>query len=114
APSARSRAPTAVKSIFKNARDAEMGARQTMINTLSLDERKEQEKWAMNHLKLTVACPDAFTWKRIDKGYHCNGEHHLITDEILAEGKGGVFLIGGDLEEERWGPYYASNEKTEG
>jgi hypothetical protein len=60
------------------------------------------------------ACPDAFEWTRIDDGYHCKGTHHLITDELLAEGKQGVFLIGGDIMEERWGPYYESNEKIKG
>ncbi|CZR61338.1 uncharacterized protein PAC_11234 [Phialocephala subalpina] len=112
--STKSRAPPTVKSIFTFPGDAEMGARQTIINTLSPDERQEQEKRAMNHLRLTAACPDSFTWKSIDEGYHCNGEHHLITNEVLAEGKGGVFLIGGDLESKRWGPYYASNGETEG
>jgi hypothetical protein len=49
-----------------------------------------------------------FVWARIAGGYHCGGGHHVITDELLAEGKGGIYVV---FELSRTdltlGPYYA-------
>ncbi|KAE8454296.1 hypothetical protein EG329_005221 [Mollisiaceae sp. DMI_Dod_QoI] len=108
----KSMALSGLKSLYTTEQDRTMASRQTMINSMAPSEREEQELWATQTLRHTGVCPDSFTWNRISDGYHCNGEHHLITDELLAEGTGGVYLIGGDLETERWGPYYPSNPET--
>ncbi|KUJ19437.1 uncharacterized protein LY89DRAFT_545211, partial [Mollisia scopiformis] len=95
-----------VKSVYTNPKDEKMASRQPMIEDMHGPEKKEQEEWAAKTLRLTGACPDAFSWRRVKGGYHCKGEHHFVTDDLMAENKGGVYLIGGDLETERWGPYY--------
>lgn len=110
----KSRASSNVKSIYTTPHDLDMASKQMKIKSLPPKEREQQDKWATKKLTMTDACPDAFEWRRVEEGYHCKGEHHFVTDELLAEGMRGVFLIGGDLEIERWGPYYASNERTKG
>lgn len=36
-------------------------------------------------------------WKRGEGGYQCHGNGHVVTDELLQEGKGGMICIGKDL-----------------
>ena len=37
------------------------------------------------------ACPEGYTWTRRPGGYQCNGGGHGVTDELLAERKGGIY-----------------------
>jgi hypothetical protein len=41
-------------------------------------------------------------------GYRCNGKGHAMTDEILAEGRGGLFGLPTHDWNKREGPYYPS------
>jgi hypothetical protein len=55
-------------------------------------------------------CPSGFDWRRVTDGYNCKGRGtHFISDELLAEGRGGVFYVPagphGRLKP-KWGPYY--------
>ena len=73
------------------------------------EERNRQENWAQSMIQRAGVCPQGFAWKRAEGGYHCEGKHHFITDELLAQGRGGVFVMPGGKRgkmEPRWGPYY--------
>ena len=43
-------------------------------------------------------------------GYQCNGFGHGITDELLAEGKGGLFALPAKDWNNKQGPYYPSSD----
>lgn len=86
-----------------------MASRQTRISTMAPSERKTQENWAQSMLKRTGCCPERFSWVRTrdDKGYQCQGQHHLITDNFLSKGHGGVWLLPHPRDTTlRYGPYY--------
>jgi hypothetical protein len=71
--------------------DRTMASRQTRIASLSPKEREKQEAWVESHLAtLPGLCPVGFKWKRVDelKGYQCVAGNHLITDELISEGRG--------------------------
>lgn len=99
--------PPTSTSLLSQPRDQEMALRQTRIETLPAPERREQEKWAQHMIQLTGCCPENFAWRRIAGGYQCDGGHHLIMDELLAEGEGGIMrvLFPRDLSSAN-GPYY--------
>jgi hypothetical protein len=77
------------KSMYITAFDQKMASRQPQIDSLPPEERKKQESWARAQLKLSGTCISGFTWRRVKGGYICNGTNHMVTDELLAEGKGG-------------------------
>jgi hypothetical protein len=71
--------------------DRTMASRQTRIASLPPKEREKQEAWAESHLAtLPGLCPVGFKWKRVDElnGYQCEAGNHLITDELIREGRG--------------------------
>ena len=51
----------------------------------------EQERWAQE--KIAGACPGGEYWHRVPSGYRCNAIQRLVTDELLAEGKGGCIFL---------------------
>ena len=81
------------KSIYVTDFDRKMASRQPLIDTLLLDERKKQEAWAQTQLKLSGTCVAGFAWNRVKGGggYICQGTSHMVTDELIAEGKGGYY-----------------------
>jgi hypothetical protein len=95
ASSARSHIPT--ETTFKSEYDKKMASRQTRIESLAPQEREEQEAWAQTQLnQISTSCPQGFPWARIPGGYRCQPNrfmqgNHKVTDELLAEGKGGVY-----------------------
>lgn len=99
-------APPGTKSIFINPHDITMASRQISIDDLPPDERDEQEEWAQNLIKRSGACPQGYDWNRRDGGYQCHGGGHGITDEMLAEGKGGMWALPTKDWEVKDGPYY--------
>ncbi|KAE8454293.1 hypothetical protein EG329_005218 [Mollisiaceae sp. DMI_Dod_QoI] len=114
----QSHPPPGTKSLLSS-RDREMAARQTRYTILLPSEREEQETWAQTQIKRTAKCPHTWDWIRLDRerGYRCEGGHHFITDELLAEGKRGMMFIPLDLEgkwDVRWGPYYPDVDRKEG
>ncbi|KAI9048007.1 hypothetical protein LZ554_007805 [Drepanopeziza brunnea f. sp. 'monogermtubi'] len=114
APKPISTAPPRIKSVLVSAADRKMASLQTKIATLSPPERKAQETWAQSVIAQTSQCPQDFGWERRDDhaGYQCAGRNHFASDELVAEGKGGVYFLPteslsapGSLSL-RWGPYY--------
>jgi hypothetical protein len=62
--------------------------------SISLVKKEERpEAWAQKQLKLSATCVAGFTWRRTNGGYRCEGVNHLVTDELLTEGKG-VYYAG--------------------
>jgi hypothetical protein len=108
ATSAKSHLPS--ETTFKSDYDKKMASRQTRIETLAPQEREEQETWAQTQLnQLSTACPEGWGWGRIPGGYQCRPGgllgNHKVTDELLAEGKGGVYYRISSFG--RWhGPFY--------
>ncbi|KAE9373879.1 hypothetical protein N431DRAFT_284228, partial [Stipitochalara longipes BDJ] len=78
-------------SIFKTDQDREMASRQTRIDALSPEQRKKQEDWAQTQLRLSGVCIGGFKWDRVTGGYRCKNKKCLVTDELLAEGRGGFY-----------------------
>ncbi|KAF8855613.1 hypothetical protein BDZ45DRAFT_746207 [Acephala macrosclerotiorum] len=119
--SMRSRAPSFARSIFKTTDDQKMASRQTKIESMSPQERKEQEKWAQSLIK--GLCPGGVSWDRVQGGYRCAAKQHAVTDELVSEGKGGMFFL--DIENlsgklfswsrldwpNYFGPYYRDQKK---
>jgi hypothetical protein len=68
-----------------------MASRQTQYNKLSETDRKEQEEWAKKQLQLGGTCVVGFAWVRVERGYRCSAGNDLVTEEPLAEGKGGYY-----------------------
>jgi hypothetical protein len=94
-------------SIFTSPADIKMASRQTHIETMAPAERQRQEQWAQTMITRTSSCPQEFAWMRVDGGYVCAGGHHHISDELLAEGQGGLFLLPNRLSLTGcFGPYY--------
>jgi len=62
------------------------------------EEKKEQDKWVQkNVFDKSAPCPRGFTWERVpgsrSHGYICNGGNHLVTDEMIADGRGGFWVL---------------------
>lgn len=98
------------RSMLITERDREMASRQTRIKSLPLDQRREQEAWAQTQLrKLPGTCRYGDNWKRVKDGYRCKAKVCLVTDELLAEGRGGYYELCQKIKSKnpkRHGPYY--------
>jgi hypothetical protein len=70
-----------------------MASRQVQYETLSPQDRKKQEEWAQEKIKTLGPCPEGFEWQRVHGGYHCGGGNHWTPDELVAEGKGGFYML---------------------
>ncbi|TVY34176.1 hypothetical protein LOCC1_G008737 [Lachnellula occidentalis] len=93
-PSATSTTSTtipAVPSTFTTAHDQEMASNQTRIHTLQPAQREEQDEWAREQLRQHSTCAVGYGWKSVSCGYQCEGQHHIVTHELLAEGRGGIY-----------------------
>jgi hypothetical protein len=77
-----------------------------MIENLDSKEREDQEKWAQELIKRSGACPEGFEWNRKPGGYQCGGGAHGVTDELLAEGLGGLWALENKDWNSKEGPYY--------
>jgi len=82
--------------IFKTEFDVKMASRQTRIESMAPKEREKQEQWAQSHLReVDTKCPAGYNWVRIPGGYQCKPYRflgvHKVTDELIAEGKGGFY-----------------------
>jgi hypothetical protein len=103
---------------FMTSYDKTMAERQTKIETLPKDERAKQEEWAFEQLKsLEGTCSSGFNWRRIPNGYRCHGGQHLVTDQLLSEGRGGYYSSPGNAGR-YWrgtpiweGPWYSWRDK---
>ena len=107
-------AGAATQSMLTSPDDIKMASRQTRIETMAPSERQAQETWAQTIIQRTASCPSLFAWVRIHGGYHCQGGSHLITDELLSEGKGGLMVVLDPRNpEDHYGPFYRdANDPT--
>ncbi|PQE18898.1 hypothetical protein CJF31_00010433 [Rutstroemia sp. NJR-2017a BVV2] len=105
-PGAATTAPPSAKSHFKDSHDFAMASKQVRYEELSRQEQIEQDSWASSYSEHAGPCPAGFDWVRVQQGYICNGGHHLMTDALVAEGKGGFYV--GSLHMGWWGPYYSA------
>jgi len=92
-----------------------MAARQTKFNSLAPAEKEKQEKWAQTQLQQNAGkCKVGFGWFRVlSDGYICGGGSHMVTDELLVEGKGGYYTFGSYKRDKSiaWdGPLYTVND----
>lgn len=99
-------APASAPSILHGREDIKMASRQPFIEDLPEDERQKQEEWAQDMIKRAAACPEGYDWNRMPGGYQCRGGGHGMTDELLAEGKGGLYGLRTRNWEVKDGPYY--------
>lgn len=100
-------AGTARGTIFQSAHDVQMASRQQHIESMAPTERGTQESWAQTMIQRTASCPQQYSWSRIGGGYQCKGGHHYISDQLLAEGNGGVMLLINPSQiDPNYGPYY--------
>ncbi|TVY45896.1 hypothetical protein LSUB1_G000491 [Lachnellula subtilissima] len=79
------------QSTLKTSYDVKMATRQLQIESLSSVEKNEQDKWALSQLSLHSTCVMGLEWRKSVNGYRCSGGGHLVTNELLAEGKGGLY-----------------------
>ncbi|EKD17536.1 uncharacterized protein L3040_006652 [Drepanopeziza brunnea f. sp. 'multigermtubi'] len=120
APKPISTAPPRIKSVLVSAADRKMASFQTKIATLPPPQRKTQETWAQSIIAQTSQCPQDFRWERRDDhaGYQCAGRNHFVSDELVAEGKGGVYFLPTESRSApgslslRWGPYYPDRPQS--
>jgi hypothetical protein len=111
-PNIASLAPPSTKSILVTPKDIHMASRQPNFATLTPKEQTEQNDWAQDMIKRVGACPENFEWVRRENpgGYQCEGGGHGMTDELLAEGKGGIMAHATKKWGENKGPYYPGPE----
>jgi hypothetical protein len=97
ASSERSRAAAAAApSVLHSTHDQEMASRQIHIDNLLPVERQKQEAWVQIQIQqMGGPCAAGYDWYRVQGGYRCNGGRHMVTDELLAEGKGGCYSSDG-------------------
>lgn len=88
------------KSVYSRPEDIRMAKSQLRYNTTGGREREVQEEWAQKKIKATGQCPGQAGWHRITpdqilnfNGYTCDTAAHFMTDELLAEGKGGYYTL---------------------
>jgi len=105
---APSMAPPSIKSVLRTPEDFKMASRQSMYSSLPVAEQEEQDDWAQKMIERHGNCPEDKTWERRENpgGYQCDAGGHGMTDELLAEGKGGMLAIASKVWGDFKGPYY--------
>ena len=102
-----SKTGTDLRSLLQCPADVHMASRQTQIDSMAPSDRKSQNSWAQNMIQRAKCCPQKYAWNRTKGGYHCAGGHHYISDDLLAEGNGGVMLLKDPTSlRVSYGPYY--------
>ncbi|KUJ20788.1 uncharacterized protein LY89DRAFT_771821 [Mollisia scopiformis] len=101
------------KSLFKSQKDVSMSKLQTKRSRMPDDSRqaKEQDVWANTQLAQNgaSACPVGLLWSRDRDGYRCIGGGHFVSDQQVADGKGGWYYGGADkhgIMVQWYGPFY--------
>jgi len=89
---------SSVSSTLLTPHDKKMASRQTQINSLSWEEKREQGKWAQLELQQPTTCAAGFGWTSVKGGYMCTGNgNHYVSHKLLAEGRGGVYQGNADF-----------------
>ncbi len=83
----------ATKTAFTNPYDVAMASRQVQYESLSPQDKQKQEEWAQEKIRSLGPCPEGFEWLRVPGGYNCGGGSHWQSDELVAEGKGGFYML---------------------
>jgi hypothetical protein len=74
-------------------------------DTFDSSEREILDKWIRDQLFRVSRCANIFPWYRVPGGYICDGDWHLVTDQLLEEGRYGVYERSSSRP--RWhGPHY--------
>ena len=118
--------PTKLKSVHVTEKDKKMATRQLKIEKLSDKDLEEQEAWALEKLIESGRCPQNWGWGRYTapagyekyNGYRCCGSSqpgarhvHMISHELLAEGKGGLYIL--SFLTNWWdGPFYPGDHEN--
>lgn len=81
------------------------------IDGMEIEEMKMQEAWAQRQLGKFVRrfCVLGADFKRVKGGYRCTEWEHLVTDELIKQGRGGCYLMvrGSRPGDPVWeGPFY--------
>ncbi|KAH7356628.1 hypothetical protein BKA65DRAFT_376091, partial [Rhexocercosporidium sp. MPI-PUGE-AT-0058] len=97
-PSANFRDNTKMVSAYTTPEDVKMAEKQRNYKSLPPAKQQEQDKWAQQKLIMyDNTCPMGFGfvphYQVGYEGYRCQGGTHLVTHELLAEGKGGLYTI---------------------
>ena len=104
-------APSHVVSKLVSKQDVQFADKQLDYQRLAPQEKVQQDQWAFDFLERVAPCPMGFPWmggtRFRDIGYQCAGHSHVITDELIAEGKGGFMMYAPDCIPDLYGPYYA-------
>jgi hypothetical protein len=91
--------------------DNEMAGKQAGIDGMEIGEMEKQEWWAQGQLERFVRgdCGCRAAFMRVKSGYRCMEWGHLVTDELIQQGRGGCYLMarGSTREDPVWeGPFY--------
>lgn len=105
-PNAKSNQPSLLRSNY----DISMASKQINFPSMSGKERLEQSQWVQSQLhgELGEGCKEGYAWEERPGGWQCKGGAHAVTNELLKEGKGGIYV----LPDKKWGsplakgPYY--------
>jgi hypothetical protein len=79
-----------------------MATRQTKYDQLPPKEQEVQEEWAQRKIAETGPCPAGYVWLRVPGGYNCAAGSHWMTDEQLAEGRGGFYARTDEQDVQQW------------
>ncbi|CAG8956604.1 hypothetical protein HYFRA_00011915 [Hymenoscyphus fraxineus] len=81
-------------STFTSQHDIDMATQQTHIDSLPPDQQRAQDLWARNQLELNgSSCPGGYKYQRTEQGYICPSGVHLVTHELLQEGRGRFYQL---------------------
>lgn len=100
------------KSFMVSKEDKIMSTRQTEFTSLTPKEQKKQDEWAQEKIEEMGACPEQYKWIRKDEhgwgGYLCAEGRHGMTDQLIAEGQGGIIVLEkrNNLTAPMGGPWY--------
>ncbi|KAF8864820.1 hypothetical protein BDZ45DRAFT_684801 [Acephala macrosclerotiorum] len=115
------KSPPAGQPLLKSNFDKTMAARQRKFHDLSPKEQEKQKEWAQHQITISKNCPGNKPWCRYRsetqnlKGLMCLAGVHLMTDALLAEGKGGMLIreqecrISKKNSNDWQGPFYFQN-----
>ncbi|KAI9048010.1 hypothetical protein LZ554_007808 [Drepanopeziza brunnea f. sp. 'monogermtubi'] len=97
-------APPGAKSVLPKTENAEVAAARQLsaARTTAPKERTEQERRAAKMIATIASCPANLGWHRVSRsgGYRCASGAHFVTDRLLAEGRGGLYLHSFSCEDE--------------